>query len=65
MKTTMEIDKLETISGGYSLEIFDKDTIIQRYLCAICGKVLKDAIQMPLLNVPTRACLECYTATVR
>lgn len=61
----MEIDKLEAISDGHNLEIFDKDVNIQRYICAICGKVLKDAIQFPKLNVPARACLKCYTATVR
>lgn len=61
----MEIDKLEGISGGYNLEIFDKDISVQRYICSICGKVLKDAIQLPQLNVPTRACLKCYKATVR
>ena len=61
----MEIDKPEAISGGYNLEIFHKDVNIQRYICVICGKVLKDTAQMPQLNLPTRACLKCYIATVR
>ena len=61
----MEINKSQAISGGYNLEIFDKDINIQRYTCTICGKVLKDAIQFLQLNVPTRACLKCYTTTIR
>ena len=65
IKIMMKLDKSDCFSDGYSLEIFDKDTDFQRYICVICKKVLKSAIQLPQLNVPARACLECYTANIR
>ena len=64
-KFTMELDKSDCFSDGYNLEIFDKETDVQGYICVICKKVMKDAIQLPLLNVPARACLKCYTANIR
>ena len=65
IKIMMKLDKSDCFSDGYSLEIFDKDTDLQRYICVICKKVLKSAIQLPQLNVPATACLECYTANIR
>lgn len=49
------------------LTIFDEDNIekYEKYMCAICGKILKEAIQLPQLDVPTRACHSCYTANIR
>lgn len=64
-KTTMELDKSDCFSGGYDLEIFDEETDVQRYICVICKKVLKNAIQLQLLNVPERACLKCYRSNIR
>ena len=65
IKIMMKLDKSDCFSDGYSLEIFDKDTDLQRYICVICKKVLKSAIQLPQLNVPARAWLDCYTANIR
>ena len=50
---------------GYDLEIFDETevTILEKYKCAVCKKVLKKAIQFipePDSNVPLRACHTCY-----
>lgn len=63
----MENDNSNSVTGGYDLTIFDEDNIekYEKYMCAICGKILKEAIQLPQLDVPTRACHSCYTANVR
>ena len=51
---------------GYDLEIFDEIqvNIFEKYKCAVCKKVLKNAIQfIPDSNVPSRACRTCYMYT--
>ena len=48
---------------GYDLENFDKTevSIPEKYKCAVCKKVLKNAIQfISDSNVPSRACHTCY-----
>ena len=65
----MEVDRLHRAnfaSGGYDLEIFDESEIrIEKYKCVVCRKVLKNAIQLPNSNIPSRACLTCYTENIR
>lgn len=65
----MESDSLyhtSFTSGGYDLDIFDESRMaIEKYKCAVCRKVLKNAIQLPDLNIPTRACRTCYTENIR
>ena len=63
----MENDNSHSFIGGYDLAIFDEDNIekYEKYMCAICGKVLKEAIQLPQLDIPTRACHSCYAANIR
>ena len=60
----MENDNSNSVIGGYDLAIFDEDNI-DKYMCAICGKVLKEAIQLPQLDIPTRACHSCYATNIR
>ena len=64
LQPLMELDSLASIPGGYDLEIFNEDDI-EKYKCCICGKVIKDAIQLPQLDRPRRACLTCYTGNIR
>ena len=70
-KFMMEVDSLDTASvtrGGYDKEIFvEKDLkILQKYECTICKNILKDAFQfIGESNVPSRACLSCFTANTR
>ena len=65
----MEVDNLDAASvipGGYNLDIFDEvEMRIEKYKCAVCKKVLKNAIQLPDLNAPSRACFTCFTANIR
>ena len=65
----MEVDRLHRASftsGGYDLDIFDESEMrIEKYKCAVCRKVLKNAIQLPNSNIPSRACLTCYTENTR
>lgn len=63
----MENDNSDSITEGYDWAIFDEDYIEKyvKYICAICGKVLKEAVQLPHLDIPTRACHSCYTANIR
>lgn len=66
----MEVDNSSNVAvgtpGGFDLEIFDESTeTIEKYKCGICLKVLKNAIQLIQLNVPTRTCLSCFTTNVR
>lgn len=67
----MELDNSDNnivagAAGGFDLEIFDESTEnIEKYKCGICGKVLKNAIQLPQLSVPTRTCLTCFSTNVR
>ena len=63
----MENDNSNSVIGGYDLAIFDEDNIEKygKYICAICGKVLKGAIQLPQLDIPTRVCHSCYAANTR
>ena len=65
----MEVDSLHrasSTSGGYELDIFDESEMcIEKYKCAVCRKVLKNAIQLPDSNVPSRVCLTCYTENIR
>ena len=60
----MEMDNLISVPGGYDLEIFGKNDI-EKYKCYICKKVMIDAIQLPHLVDPKRACLTYYTANIR
>ena len=60
----MEEVNLIPILGGYNLEIFVKNDV-EKYKCYICGKVMKDAIQLPHLVHPKRTCLTCYKANIR
>ena len=54
-----------THGGGYDLEIFD-EIEVEKYKCAVCKKVLKNAFQFtPDSNVTSRACHSCYTANTR
>ena len=54
-----------THGGGYDLESFD-EIEAEKYKCAVCKNVLKNAIQYTLdSNVPLRACYSCYTANTR
>lgn len=64
LQLLMEVNSLASIPGGYDLEIFTDDGI-EKYKCCICRKVIKDAIQLPQLDRPTRACLACYTGNIR
>ena len=66
----MEVDNSDTVAfgtaGGFDLEIFDESAeTIEKYKCSVCGKVLKNAIQLIQLSVPTRTCLACFTTNVR
>ena len=67
-----EVDSLDAASvthhhdGGYDLKIFDEIevSILEKYKCAVCKKVLKNAIQfISESNVPSRACDTCYMDT--
>ena len=64
LQLLMEVDSLASVPGGFDLEIFNENDI-EKYKCCICRKVIKDAIQLPQLDRPTRACLTCYTANIR
>ena len=64
----MEIDltaDLFSSSGGYDLKLFDKGCHLERLKCAICEKVLRDAVQIPHNQSPKRACRKCYTEKIR
>ena len=52
-------------SGGYDLKLFDKGYHLERYKCAICEKILRDAVQIPQSQSPKRACRKCYTENIR
>ena len=65
----MEVEKSDVAvgtPGGFGLDIFDESAeTIEKYRCGVCGKVLKNAIQLIQLTVPTRTCLACFTTNVR
>ena len=65
----MEVDSLDAASltsGGYDVDISHEDKMgIEKYKCAVCRKILKNAMQLPDLDVPSRACYTCYTAIPR
>ena len=64
----MEIDRVEDLSsgsGGYDLKLFNKGYHLERYKCAICSKILRDAVQIPQSQSPKRACRKCYTGNIR
>ena len=64
----MEIDRVEDLSsgsGGYDLKLFGKGYHLERYKCAICRKILRDAVQIPQSQSPKRACRKCYIGNIR
>ena len=61
----MYVDNLNSATGGYQLKIFKNVSDIEKYKCMLCRNVLKDAIQLPQLNCPGRACVKCYTENIR
>ena len=61
-------DNSDSVAGGYAIEIFMEDIFKKytKYICTICRKVLRNAIQLlPNLDIPKRACCTCYTTKVR
>ena len=68
LKMAMEIDLTEDFfssSNGYDLKLFEKGNHLEKYKCAICEKVLRDAVQIPHNQSPKRACRKCYTENLR
>ena len=61
----MDVDNFNSVAGGYHLKIFENVSDIEKYKCTICSNVLKDAVQLPQLNCPERACVKCYTENIR
>ena len=65
----MQVDNLDAASltaGGYDVDIIYEDKMcIEKYKCTVCRKILKNAMQLPDLDVPSRACSTCYTAILR
>lgn len=68
-KFIMEIDCGEdssySSSGGYDLALFEKVHLLKQYECALCNKVLRDAVQIPESQEPMRACRKCYAGNIR
>lgn len=60
----MEVNN-PTPKGGYNSKLFHNQQAIQKYNCAICSNVLKDALQIPESNDPERACRDCYERNIR
>ena len=60
----MEADHPESIAG-HNPKLFNDQQAIKKYICAICNNVLKDAVQIPQLADPKRACHDCYTNNTR
>ena len=61
----MDMNASNIYTSGYALELFAKDANIENYKCVICQKILRDAIQIPESDIPTRACMKCYKVNVR
>ena len=60
----MEVDYPKSIAG-HNPKLFNDQQAIKKYICAICNNVLKDAVQIPQLADPKRACHDCYTNNTR
>ena len=69
LKFVMEIDCGEdsscSSSGGYNLALFEKVHLLKKYECALCKKILRDAVQIPESQEPMRACRKCYAGNIR
>ena len=60
----MEIDSQQD-RVGFTVKIFINLEEIDKFICAICKNVLRDAAQIPESNDPKRACLDCYKNNIR
>ena len=60
----MEIDSQQD-RVGFTVKIFINLEEIDKFICAICKNVLRDAVQIPESNDPKRACLDCYKNNIR
>lgn len=68
-KVAMEIDGVQDVlsdsNDGYDLDLFEKSNYVEKYKCAICRKVLRNAVQVPQDQVAMRACQKCYVDNIR
>ena len=60
----MEIDS-QKHRVGFTVKIFINLEEIDKFICAICKNVLRDAVQIPESNDLKRACLDCYKNNIR
>ena len=60
----MEIDS-QKHRVGFTVKIFINLEEIDKFICAICKNVLRDAAQITESNDPKRACLDCYKNNIR